>query len=325
MVDFDRVSRELLRALRGTRSQTAFSRRLGFRSNVSAKWESGQRMPTAVEAFQYSQVLGVDVPALLRRFQPNIDVGAVFAAPGPQLHRWLSALRGAQRLGELAQKSGLSRYSVGRFLTGQSEPRLPQFLALVEALTARVDELIDLWVGIERVGELEPRFLRVQAARRAMTQRPLCLAVMCLLDTTPLRARGQVDQEHELARVLERPIEELRECLELLLAGGVIALDEGRYQPVSQLTVDAHTSRARQHELQGYWGEVAARHALAPNADDVCSYNVFSIARRDYEALRELQRDFYRTARALIAASEPTELAGLLFVQMVAWAPAASS
>jgi hypothetical protein len=198
---------------------------------------------------------------------------------------------------------------------------LPQFFALVEALTGRVDELVDLWVGIEQVPVLRPRLRRVQAARRAMTQRPLCLAVMCLLDTLPLRSRRHAEQECELARVLERPIAELRECLELLQTGGVVTLTDERYQPLPQLTVDPHTSPARKRELEGYWAELAAHHATNPGADDVCSYNVFSIARKDYAALRELQREFYRTARALIAASEPTELAGLLLVQMVAWTP----
>jgi hypothetical protein len=281
-------------------------------------------MPTAAEALRYSAVLGIDVPALLRRFQPNVDVQAgVTEREG--LCSWLSALRGAQRVSDVAHKCGFSRYSAGRFLTGQSEPRLPQFLALVEALTQRVDELVDAWVGIAHVPELEPRFRRAQAARTAVMQSPVCLAVMCLLDTTSLRKSRRSQQEQELGRVLERPLEEVRQCLELLEQSGVIALENDRYLPVSSLTVDARTSRARQRELQEYWASVAAQHAAHPGPDDVCSYNVFSIGRRDYDALRELQREFYRTARALIAASEPTELAGLLFVQMVAWAPVSAA
>ena len=85
-------------------------------------------------------------------------------------------------MSDVAQKSELSRYSVSRFLTGQSQPRLPQFLRLVEALTQRSDELVDAWVGINNVPALKPRFDRVQAVRKAMVQQPLCLAAMCLLD-----------------------------------------------------------------------------------------------------------------------------------------------
>src|SRR5690606_4177386 len=144
-LDFDQASRELLRALRGKRSQTALSRRLGFRSNVAAKWESGQRMPTANETLRYSELLGVDVRAMLARFQPSVAVELTNGEV--DVERWLSAQRGAQRMSDVAQKSELSRYSVSRFLTGQSQPRLPQFLRLVEALTQRSDELVDAWVG----------------------------------------------------------------------------------------------------------------------------------------------------------------------------------
>jgi hypothetical protein len=48
-VDFDRIARELMVALRGRRSQVAWSRRLGYRSNVAYAWESGRRSPTGAE------------------------------------------------------------------------------------------------------------------------------------------------------------------------------------------------------------------------------------------------------------------------------------
>lgn len=146
---------------------------------------------------------------------------------------------------------------------------------------------------------------------------------MCLLDTQALRDKQKKAQIAELSRLLECPADEMNACLELLCAGGVIALVADRYVPVSALTVDTRGSRERQLALQGHWATLAARRALEPGDDDECSYNVFSIGRQDYKALRQLQREFYRTARALIATSEPTELGGLLLVQMVAWDPSA--
>ena len=38
-LDFEQIARELLVALRGKRSQTAWSRRLGYKSNVAYAWE----------------------------------------------------------------------------------------------------------------------------------------------------------------------------------------------------------------------------------------------------------------------------------------------
>ena len=43
MFDVELLSRDLMRALRGERSQPAFSRGLGFRSNAAYLWEHGRR------------------------------------------------------------------------------------------------------------------------------------------------------------------------------------------------------------------------------------------------------------------------------------------
>ncbi len=47
-MDYADVASELVRALRGRRSQTAFSKWLGYRSNVASAWEAGARVPDGV-------------------------------------------------------------------------------------------------------------------------------------------------------------------------------------------------------------------------------------------------------------------------------------
>jgi hypothetical protein len=318
---FDAIARQVLRALRGHRSQAALSKRLGFRSNVAAKWESGQRMPTAQEALAYGTRLKLDpLPALEslnRNAAAALGDGAV-----PDLGAWLRALKGTQLLGTIADRSGLSRYSVGRMLAGQSEPRLPQFLALLDAITDRVEDFVDGWVGVEHVPLLEPRLRRTRAARAALFQRPLCLAVMCLLDTVGLRCE-RTAQLSLLCQLLERSPVEIEACLDILVEGGVIRLAEDRYVTAGALTVDAHSSPDQERAARHFWTGVGHERTARLRPDDLCSYNVFSVARKDYARLKELQREFYRGARALIAASEPTEVAGLLVVQLGCWDPMA--
>lgn len=308
-----------MRALRGKRSQAAFSKRLGFRSNVAAKWESGQRMPTAEEALAYGRRLGIDPDAALRGLNRNA-ADALGPAAEPDLAAWLRALKGAQLLGTVAERSGLSRYSVSRFLQGLAQPRLPQFLALLDALTARVEAFVDAWVGVEHVPLLESRLRRTRAARDALFHRPLCLAVLCLLDTVALRSRA-VNQLVELSKVLERPPEEISECLQTLADGGVIRLEGEHYTTAGALTVDAQATAELERRARSFWTGMGHDRVAHAYPNDLCSYNVFSVARKDYARLRELQREFYRAARALVAASEPTEVAGFLIVQLACWEP----
>ncbi|MDD9933044.1 MAG: helix-turn-helix transcriptional regulator, partial [Myxococcales bacterium] len=64
------ATRQLLRALRGSRSQVAFARRLGYRGNPIADWEAGRRTPTAEALLRVCARIGVDAPAALARFHP---------------------------------------------------------------------------------------------------------------------------------------------------------------------------------------------------------------------------------------------------------------
>src|SRR5262245_34102929 len=66
--DYDAIARDLVRALRGGRSQVAFARRLGFRSNAVYTWESGRRWPAASVFLDAAERVGIDVRLGLRGF-----------------------------------------------------------------------------------------------------------------------------------------------------------------------------------------------------------------------------------------------------------------
>ena len=76
------LSKQLIRALRGRRSQVALSRRMKCKSNVLYTWESGRRWPTAAVFFHLAERVGVDVPKGIANFLgtvPDDLVGRDFA------------------------------------------------------------------------------------------------------------------------------------------------------------------------------------------------------------------------------------------------------
>ena len=62
------VGRDLVRALRGDRSQVAFARRLGYRSNAVYTWESGRRWLSASAFLRAAERVGIDVRAGVAAF-----------------------------------------------------------------------------------------------------------------------------------------------------------------------------------------------------------------------------------------------------------------
>jgi transposase-like protein len=117
-MDYETLSKQLIRAVRGKRSQVAVSRRLNCRSNVLYAWESGRRWPTAATFLKL---------ALLRRVPLTEGIAGFLGALPPALSSadWaqpsaaaglLEHLRGGTTIVELARRIGVNRVSVARWL-----------------------------------------------------------------------------------------------------------------------------------------------------------------------------------------------------------------
>ena len=81
-MNFERLAREFVRALRGPRSQAALSRRLKCRSNVIYAWESGTAFPTAARSLSLARLVGVEPAGALERFYRTSTCTAAEASRG---------------------------------------------------------------------------------------------------------------------------------------------------------------------------------------------------------------------------------------------------
>lgn len=312
---------QLLRALRGKRSQAAFARRLGYRGNPITDWERGVRFPTAEETLRAAALLRLDVSAAFRRFAPTV---ALTKDEGkPKLSAWLDALRGSTSVNEVAERCERSRYAVGRWFRGQAKPRLPDFLRLVDAITGRAPEWVAEFVSIADVPALEPRFRSAQQARQLAFEAPWTEAILRLLETQAYRT-ASLDAESTASWVAARlkiPVEHAEACLLAARKAGSLALKSDRYRVEATGTVDTRGGKQLLRHLKQHWSEVATQRIGAHAKNDLFAYNVASTSRADAQLIREKLRDVFREIRSLIAASTPEETVLLLNLQVVDFDP----
>jgi transcriptional regulator with XRE-family HTH domain len=314
-VDWDQAAREMVAALRGARSRAQLSRRLGYRTNTVSDWEAGRRYPTASEFLRGCELLRVDLDAAFRRFHPA-TAPKLRAASALALEHWLDALRGRIPVQVVADRAGVSRFAVSRWLKGQTKPRLPEFLRLVDALTDRASDLADALVGIHKLPALLEQHQRRSAAKNLAFEYPDSEAILRIMETDAYQALP-VHREGLLAAALGiSPELELRILLALEHAG-VLQMDAGHYRPLQPLSVDTSAEPAALNRLKAHWTQVALSRLAAPRERDWLGYNVMSLSAADLERAREILRDAYREIRALAAASEPVEVAALLNLQLV--------
>lgn len=309
------VAQELLRAIRHDRSQKAFSRRLGYRANPITDWENGRSFPRAEEMLRAASLARIDVPAAFLRFNPNIPLDVV--EEGFALSAWMRATIGKTRISELARGMNCSRSSLSRCLAGKAEMRVPEFLGFVDCATGRLPDFVAELVPISRVPSMEHRHGVSQAAKRVAFDHPWTEALLRLLESSSYRASGS--DERALAEALDVSTEVVRDALAALLSAELVTKRGRRYLPNRPLTVDTQGGRAALHRLKAHWTEVAATRAASPREGDVFAYNVLSASRADVDRIRDVLKNAYREIRAIVAASEPSETAALVNLQLLQW------
>jgi len=319
--DYEALASELLRALRGERSQTAFARRLGYKSNIVYSWEAGRAFPTAAKALWAAQRTGIDVRAALVSLyrKPPGSLERLDATTPAGVVQFLNDLRGRSTVQQIAKATGHNRFAVARWFKGEAQPRLPDFLRLVEATSLRLLDLLGGLVDPLELPSVRAAWSELELARAATYSEPWSQAV--------LRALELGDYEklpaHEpgwIARRLDIEPEREARALELLLATGQIVMARGRYEPLAETRViDTRRDPAGAHALRVFWSEVALQR-LRDQAEGLFSHSVLAVSEFDLQRIRELQKAYYQEVRAIVAQSQPVERVALLNLQILALA-----
>ena len=309
---YKRAAVELLRALRGKRSQVAFARRLGYRGNPITDWECGRRQPSATEVLRVADLTGAPVRHAFTRFHaaapPCLSDGKW------QLASWMEAVRGTTPINEIALRMGCSRFTVSRWLAGKTQPKIQEFLHFVDVLTGRTHDWVAELVPIAQVPTLQAEHSRVQAAKNIAFEMPWTEAILRVFETDAYRKDPR--QSHQtLAAWLGISREELEAAIAGLARAGVIKLVENRYVPTEALSVDTRGSSHALEQLQCHWLDVA-RDRLARREPDWSAYNVMAVSDADLVLIQNQLKQVYRGIRSLVSASEPSQAAAFFVMHL---------
>src|SRR5688572_754529 len=182
--NYEEVAVELVRALRGRRSQVGFSRRLGYESSAAHRWETGRSWPTAADFLTRIQSLPVDLAAGYERFFQRRPQWLGQHEPGSPaaVAAFLQQLRGKTPIKDIAVACGHNRYTVARWFKGTACPKLPDFLCLVEVCSRRLLDFIEILVDPSKLPCVKDRWLQLQRMRDVAYESPWSHAVLRALE-----------------------------------------------------------------------------------------------------------------------------------------------
>lgn len=298
--DYERLASELIRALRGPRSQVAFSRRLGRASNVAYAWEAGRSFPSAAEMLRAAALRGHDLALVFERFCAERAQGllaeppASFADPA-FVAALLRAFKGTMTVSELARRMGAKRSQVSRWLSGESEPRLPDFLHALDAMGHAAATFCELFVPLRSLPSLDAQRARREAVR-AFLEHPAVYAVIIALGLEPYKRLPRHEPGWIAARLgIHRVSEEL--AITLLRDAGAIRWDGRRWQIADDFGLDARDAPEVVRAARRHFARMGAAR-METDRPGRFNYVLMSVSDEGRAELARLQTETFDRLRA---------------------------
>ena len=315
--DYEQISVELIKVLRGNRSQLAFSRRLKYSSNVAYTWESKRRWPTASVVMWAATRVGIDVPARLAAFHPALLESDSFDTTTKEgVAAFLNELRGATPTGEVASRMRRNRFAVSRWLRGQSEPRLPEFLHMIEATSMRLMDFLAALVEPVSLPSIYGEWQKLQRSRNLFFDHPWTQVVLLCLELSDYTALSGHDDSWIATRT-GIPVKEVKFCIEALAMSGQILKKGAHWKPHKTRTINMQRTEQDVRTNKAFWSRQAIER-FEHDAPGMFSHNLFTVNEQDFIRLQELHRSYFLAVRSVVADSSPGERIVLATMSMQA-------
>lgn len=320
MFDVEALSRDLMRALRGASSQPAFSRGLGYRSNAAYLWEHGRRYPEVSAFLKAALARDADLARTLARFfdQPAETYQGRRASSMRTVTRLVEQLLGNTSKRDVAAQLGVDRTTLGRWCAGKTEPRLPQFLSLVQLATQRLLEFISLFADLAQLPSTRDVYTYFLRQRRLAYELPTSHIVLRALELGAYQAAPEHDVGL-LAREIGLSEAQVSHCLAELERAGQVERASGRYRTAQILTIDTREDPEQNARLKAFWAREALLRfeARRTAAEALFSFNLFAVSEEGFQQIRRLHLAYYDQARAIIEQSRSADRVVLMNLQLI--------
>ncbi|HSC86256.1 MAG TPA: DUF4423 domain-containing protein [Polyangiaceae bacterium] len=310
------LARELVRELRGRRTQKQLSQALGSQSNVLFAWESGRDAPSARRFFELCAAVAKPPETVIETFHRGRLEGPLTTREG--VAAWLRSLVGNRSVGDLCAGLGRDRYAVGRWLRGQTDVPLPDLLAFIELTTLGLLDFLACLVDPQRLDSVAEAHRRLEAARRSAREVPWSHAIVHMVELPSYR-RLTAHEPGWFASRLGITTAEERRCLDLLVDMGRLRKEQGRYLGTDALHVDTRSDPDATRRLAAFWMKLGAERVESGGSGRF-AFNTFAVGHAELGRLRELQGRYFAELRSIVAECQVAEVVAVATFQLFALA-----
>lgn len=296
------LRRELLRSIRGQKSQNFINRKLNFHYNQVYRWESGYTSISWTNFLKFASACKVDVDLALKKI-------ILYSNKSDRYDLLVRHLVGDTSIKTISKLLGKSRFTVGRWLNKQSEPSLDDILSLIHLQALVLGEFLEAMVPLDQLSTLGPDLKLPLIQKKLFYSDPRIAAVIRCFELKDYLAL-RVHKEGFIANKLGISIASEIELLKKLTNTKVIRKTNGKYI-VQLVRIDTRGDFIGNTNIKKYWTQAAYNYLQQlnePSTEAIFGYHVFSASAQVCAEIKKEMLDFQARIKALIGTDrEPAE------------------
>jgi transcriptional regulator with XRE-family HTH domain len=290
-------SRELIAVLRRKRSRSALSKKMGFKFNQVARWESGKRAIDWVEFLSLAAICGTKIDLIIQ------DTFRYSSPPNDQV-AFLAHLGLTNDFSQFSKTTRLSRFKISRWTSGKQNIKLAEMLQIIDFCTT------ELYSFLSRITSQEsaPTIYNELVARAKEAQEYYSLpATSLILSALDLDAYKKLPKHDDLFLKQKTGLDifEIRKILANLLQMNMVSLKDGRYYSSRhQISPSLKREGIRKILSFHFLRNLKISQSSEPAPKSTMGFQVFSINSASYPRIKERYIQFYNDVSKIVNESQ---------------------
>ena len=304
---------ELIRALRGDRSQGQLSQRLKIGFNKVYKWEKGTASISWSEFLVLAKLCKCDVSQAIQGsylYRGKIDNAA----------NLVIGLLGTDQVNTISKRTGFGTGMVRRWLKGTSEPSLDVILSIMHRTQVTLVEFLTQLVDIESLPSLRKEYDLIMQTKQIFRSNLFLEAVACALNLQEY-ADAPKHPTGLIAKKLGISVSEEEAYLKLLLQCEVIEFDGKKYHHRPGLLDLTSQDTKIRIEMRKFWLKKSldlVTPLKAPPKEGMMHWAVAAVSEETGKLMTEAQKRFHHEIQLLMRTDpRPKNTIRLLCVQLL--------
>ena len=283
-MDYISLQTDLVKILRGRRTQDYLNKKMSYQFNQVHKWETGKVRISWLEFIKLCQVGEKDLSGTMK---------ACFSYSGSLKNsaNLVQHFTANHKKTEIVAELNISRSTLSRWLNGVLIPDAVQFFQLMHLYSSDFFFFVEELAGSRNIPSLKAELDKEHAYLKAYEKYPWLSVLLSALDITSYRDNPTTSQ---LAKICKLPVSSVKEAVEDLVSAGLLVWNGKQWTAeIQKINFRGSRTGTRQVGRYVYERTLQGYPCAFGNEDMRYSWKIFSLNRTQYDVMIQKYTEFF--------------------------------